>query len=389
MNAYNMRFKDNNEFKKLKNISLTVLTTFGHNGLDWMHSLLDSHSELLIMPAFSFFRTVDRIKLHNKNINFDKKNSINQISELFANMFLKDNRNKTQRRNFISTKIKKAEFKKYLIFWLKNSDINDFKKDLFLGIHYAYVKIYKIDLKKKKILVHQEHVPWHAEKYLDLFNPKFIFMMRDPRAAIAGSILRMQKHNSDIIYANQFDHVLLYWKYSTYFTCYKKNMNPKNIIVIKNEKLHQNLRKEMKKISNWLGVKFSNTLLNQSFLGKKWYGESAYLQGKNQEDDLKKLPPKNYYYPKEIKKRWKSVIDSKITLMIEVIFRKVMNKYEYKCENKINFLNIVRGYFYCLTKFTNQKKYFINKFLIKIRNLIRRIIILFYPSLVYRIYKIL
>ena len=166
-------------------------------------------------------------------------------------------------------------------------------------------------------------------------------------------------------------------------------MNPKNIIVIKNEKLHQNLRKEMKKISNWLGVKFSNTLLNQSFLGKKRYGESAYLQGKNQEDDLKKLPPKNYYYPKEIKKRWKSVIDSKITLMIEVIFRKVMNKYEYKCENKINFLNIVRGYFYCLTKFTNQKKYFINKFLIKIRNLIRRLIILVYPSLVYRIYKIL
>ena len=144
MNVYNMRFKDNNEFNKLKNISLTVLTTFGHNGLDWMHSLLDSHSELLIMPAFSFFRTVDRIKLHNKNINFDKKNSINQISELFANMFLKDNRNKTQRRNFISTKIKKAEFKKYLIFWLKNSDINDFKKDLFLGIHYAYIKIYKI-----------------------------------------------------------------------------------------------------------------------------------------------------------------------------------------------------------------------------------------------------
>ena len=55
--------------QKIKKMPLTVLSTFGHNGLDWVHSLIDNHSQILIMPAFSFFRSLERIKLHNKEIN--------------------------------------------------------------------------------------------------------------------------------------------------------------------------------------------------------------------------------------------------------------------------------------------------------------------------------
>ena len=36
-----------------------MLGSFGHAGIDWVHSLLDNHDEILIMPAFSF-RSIDR-----------------------------------------------------------------------------------------------------------------------------------------------------------------------------------------------------------------------------------------------------------------------------------------------------------------------------------------
>lgn len=373
--------------QKIKKMPLTVLSTFGHNGLDWVHSLIDNHSQILIMPAFSFFRSLERIKLHNKEINLKKKKTLIVLAKLFSKMFHNDERNKVQRRQFIKNKKDMIYFEKNLIFWVLNSKIENLEKNLFLGIHYAFVKLYKIDLNKKKIIVHQEHVPWHSEKYYKIFNSNFIFMMRDPRAAIAGSVLRMQKHNTDQIYANQFDHVLLYWKFSEKFTENADQKLMKKILILKNEEMHQNLRKEMIKTSKFLDVKFSKTLLKQTFLGKNWFGESSYLQGKNQEDDLKKAPPKNYYKSFEVKKRWEKIINKKKILMIETILDSLMKRFNYKKMSDPNIFNKCMGLFICLSNYSSQKKYFLSIFLIKIRNLIRRLIILYQPLIANKIFK--
>ena len=45
------------------NLPVCVISSFGHNGLDWMHSLLDSHPQVILMPGFSFFRTLDFFEL--------------------------------------------------------------------------------------------------------------------------------------------------------------------------------------------------------------------------------------------------------------------------------------------------------------------------------------
>ena len=36
---------------------IIFLMGFGHCGIDWLHSLLDSHEQILLMPAFSFYRS--------------------------------------------------------------------------------------------------------------------------------------------------------------------------------------------------------------------------------------------------------------------------------------------------------------------------------------------
>lgn len=374
------------EIKKFEKIDICILSTYGHCGLDWVTSLLDNHEEILIMPSFSYFRCFYYIKTWNKkfnlsDINIDNKKIVNE----FVRLFKKDKRQQNQRRKFLFSKKQFKIFEKNLQNWLDNSNIKNRYKSLFLGIHYAFAKVYNLDLKKKNIIVHQEHVPFYCEKYLKIFNPKFIFTVRDPRASIAGSILRMQKHNNDKIYSNQFDQIIYTWKYTNFFV--EKYKQESKIFIIQNEKMHHNLRKEMLKLSKWLNIKFKNSLLNQTILGKTWYGESSYLQGKNQDSDLKKYPPKNFYNPDQIKKRWMSQLSQKDISFIELIYKEIFFKYKFKFLIEQNISNKILSYYYLLLNFNYQKKYFISKIIIIPRNILRRLLILFSPKLVKFIYR--
>ena len=38
------------EIKNFSLLPVTILSSFGHNGLDWIHSLLDGHDEIVLMP---------------------------------------------------------------------------------------------------------------------------------------------------------------------------------------------------------------------------------------------------------------------------------------------------------------------------------------------------
>ena len=367
-----------NEEKNILNLKPFILTTYGHCGLDWMTSLLDSHKEVLIMPSFSFFRCLYYIKTWDKSFSLDKKNISNKkIVESFSRLFLKDKRQLAQRRRFLFSKKHHRLFEKYLYSWLNQTKINDNHKKVFYGIHYAFSKIYKIDLKKKNILVCQEHVSFYCNEHIKMHDPNFIFMVRDPRAAIAGSILRMEKHNSDKIYANQFDQVILIWKWAEKFVI-KNNYNNR-IFVSRNESMHKNLKKEMVKLSKWLNIKFEKTLLKQTVLGETWFGESAYLQGKDQEDDLKKYPPKSYYYQNEIQKRWKTVISINEIKMIEIILKKVFQKYNYQKLYKQSLISKLKILIFMLCNYHFQTKYFVSKYFVIPRNIIRRILILIEP----------
>ena len=44
--------------RKINEIPVTVLSTFGHCGTDWLHSLIDSHKEVLIIPRLSFLENL-------------------------------------------------------------------------------------------------------------------------------------------------------------------------------------------------------------------------------------------------------------------------------------------------------------------------------------------
>ena len=359
----------NIDLKKIEKLPVVMLGSFGHAGIDWLHSLLDNHNEILIMPAFSFFRSLDRIE-HNFNVSF-KKLTNKEIVEMIGNLFLHDKSYQVKRRKILINIKFYENFKKSLFEYLVYSKEKNIEKKIFYGIHYSYCKIYDIKLNNKKIIVSHEHVSWHCEKYLKIFNSKFLFIFRDPRAVLGGGILRMRNSNPDrIINSLQFDIMILDMISVLKFLI--KNENKNNCYPILNEKMHFNLDYEMKNLSNWLGVSFADTMMKQTFMGVEWKGESSYLA----KDELDNYPPENYYLPENVEKRWRSILSKKEILLIEVIFKKVMSKFKYNFDNHLDFKNKMKGFFFYFTIHQKQDKYYFNKYIILIRNLFRRLIIL-------------
>ena len=203
--------------------------------------------------------------------------------------------------------------------------INDFlivekefniEKRLFFAIHYAFAKINKINLDKIKMIVAHEHAPWNCYQYEKHFNSKFVFMLRDPRTTFAGSFRVFQRHKN-IPINFQIDMSLLYMVSAEKFF---QKMSKKRILILKNEKMHNNLKLEMRRLCKWLDIKFNKSLLHSTFLGKEWIGDSSYLS----KIDLKKPYPKNYYKPANVETRWRGVLDKNTILTIETLFEKIM-----------------------------------------------------------------
>ena len=373
-----------NDINDVQKLELFVLTAHSHNGLDWTHSLLDAHNEILIMPAYSFFRTLDKFNIDILNQSIEK--TVNMLMSVlkYAPGY------KLQRRRFIFSKYQEKKFKKTLLFFLKNTKEKNIYKKLFYGIHYAFSEVHKIKLKKKKILVAHEHVTWHCDKYYQLFNPRFIFVIRDLRASFAGGMKSFQ--NSSLnkkMKALQFDRMLAnFFSGKKFMQKIAKVNNKEKVYFVINEKMNFNLNLNTKNLSKWLGIKFNKSLLKKTIMGKKWLGESAYLSIGRKTSDLSKPEPKDYYQINNVRDRWKKNLSLKEKNIFEALFYNDLKLFNYKILYNKNTFQRLKNYcsalFYCL----GQDKYYLNKYIIILRNLVRRVVLFINPKLAIKFFKI-
>ncbi len=361
----------------LEKLPIFVLQSAAHSGIDWTHSLLDSHSQVLIMPAFSFYRTIYEIE-SRRSIDLKKKN-LEDISEIFSELFLNDKIYQVKRRKFIYNEKEKEIFKKNFYEYLSTNNINLYKK-IFFGLHYAFSKLYKIDISKIKCIVIHEHVTWHFDKYEKFFNAKHILVFRNPKAAVAGSIYKLRQLNQiGIVNAFQFDHIIL--DMTVTFKIFK--MNKKNFLILQNETMHSDFKGQLNNLCQWLDIKFENCLLNQTFLGKEWKGESSYLAW----DEVEEKPDEEYYLEKNVESRWRKVLSKKDILIIETIFYDYMKKLNYQFDNRMSIFKKIEGYFLYFTLYLDQDTYAYSKMIMKIRNIIRKILILIFKHKVASLFK--
>ena len=380
-----MKIKNLSRFERLP---LTVLSSFGHNGLDWVHSLLDGHADILLMPAFSYFRTLDFFRLKYGYSICDKPNQ-SQLAEKLTEFLYKDPSYKVVRRRFLHNDDDMEKFKAHLVIFLENSSINSNLKRLFYGLHYAFCVISNIDLNNIRTIVHQEHVSWHGLEYEKIFKPSFIFVMRDPRAGLAGAWKR-QSENAGMERLNpfDFDKTILAGTYLEAFYKKLKNNNDgsKKVIVMVNEKMHENLEREMRNLCEWLDIGYQESCLEETFLGKEWLGESSYLAV----DELTERPPLDFYDIDKIESRWRNQLKLDDINMIETVYKDTFLWFDYKKDFVPNRSNQIKGIlrFHFLYLINQDEGLSIKTYLKAIRNFVRRAFILYFPLLTSRLFLI-
>jgi len=352
------------EINKLDKIDLVVLSCFGHVGIDYVGNLFDNNKQIIRFPPLSFFRKLKISK--NKGIKIDDNISINNLTDIIINNFLKKSPLKSY--NFFHNNTQKKQFKLFFEKFMNNSNTINFKKKIFLGIHYGLSKIYKIKILNKKFIFTQEDRPNYCHHYNKYFKTKFIFVIRDPRATFAGSFNSQNLKNLKKTYG--FDRILGNWLIADKFV---EKIKKEKLYILKNEKFQgsSKLKKEMKKLSRWLQIRYSEQLTKTSYFGKKWHGDSSYL-GKFERS---KPLPKNFYTLKNVKKRWKSKLNDEQILDIEMLLFYSMKKHGYQLENNLTIVNFIKAYYRILFFYKDENNFFLNIYY-TIKNVIRRLLII-------------
>lgn len=310
----------------MKQKKIIFLSTFLHSGLDWAHSLLDSHPQLLITPALSFYRCWTRFdfneiengqRIYNKFYEYISEN-IGPNSKNEQKKFLSDHE---ELKNFF---VKFSEL-------LKNNLVS--RKHAFLYIHESYLYAKKIKKNSVNIIIAHETLPFYKKFFKkDFPKSSLILVLRDPRAALAGIWYRRDKlfgHLPDYTFNMTID----CWFYAINIIKDKFYKKGENLYILKNEDLHNNLKDEMVKLSNWLKIDFDDCLLRESFpSGKTVYVDSAYLLGDKPNDQnlFKQKIPKDYFKIENVTARWRKTLSKKQIIMIEGIFSLCFVRFGYK-----------------------------------------------------------
>ena len=334
---------------------IVFLMSFGHCGIDWLHSLLDSHPQILIMPSSSFYRTW-------KLLNLDSVQSVNEMHNCWINHFNSKKMQGIDTKQFYSSNEIEI-FSKKLLFFLKKNGID--RKNTLLSIMDSYAAAKKIEYNDLKGFVEHEHVSYpYKEIFRDFDKPNILMIYRDPRASIAGYYKGIDKKYGKWpdIYEYFIDMSLEEWLNSyDLYKMYKNELDSK-FKLVKNEELSSNTQIEMKKISKWLGIDYSNILTKSTYpSGLNWRIDSSYIS----KDKIFNKQNDDFFEPKEVKKRWMEVLkDKRDIIMIEFLLDKFFKEFGYKRITKNNIYIKLKGLLYFLIPHRGPKRfsyYFVNE----------------------------
>tara|TARA_E500000178_G_C17001859_1_gene746093 strand:+ start:79 stop:1164 length:1086 start_codon:yes stop_codon:yes gene_type:complete len=302
------------------------IVNIGHfvsrTGTVFLHSLLDSHPQILTMPAVINFRNL----LNKRNFYtaeeafeiFDKENpkfydtSLQKPSDVPDNGLYKLGDNKDDK---ILTN--KKAFKAFFLENLKSSNSITFKNVL-VSLNIAYGKTHNKDINKCKVILLHPHEKKDCITFNKLFeNSKFLIPVRNP-LNVYNSIIKMikfrKKIRSQLYYPS--GQLIQFAKGLDDFRYDKMNMH-----ILKLENLEQNFEVEMKKICNYMEIDFDSCVLKSTFGGKKFWGNTY----KN---------PREKYVPNKI--NIEKTLSKKDLIILSKINEKIMEEFGYNNKSYTN-----------------------------------------------------
>lgn len=304
---------------------------FGHCGIDWLHSLLDSHPQILIMPALSFYRSW-------KIIGCDNIRDAKKMFTLWKNRIKELLKTKKDSKVLFYSEAEADKFYSRFEELLESKELTCV--NVFWALHEAYAFAKDINLSQIRVVVAQEHFPHYFQHILtDFPNSNIIQIIRDPRATFAGSWRENSKKYNYLTETN-FSHAVVIWLHAYENWKKYKHKLGNRYKVVRNEDLHASLESKMWEIANWMGIEFSPVLLKETFSGRPWEGESTYMTSDNRYPDSEEI----FFLPENIKKRWMKELSHSEIVMIEFLTRKSMEEFGYNPMTRGNLIWKIYGF---------------------------------------------
>ena len=255
---------------KIVNIGHYVSRT----GTLFLHSLLDNHPAILTIPGVISFKKIIERKIINVEHAFSLFETDNPKFYDTSLLSAFDNNNSglwqlgENKKEKIFTERK--EFKFFFFEYLNNKSLT-LKKNIILGIYYAYAKTHGIKLTNKKILLLHPHEKKICIRFKKIFpESKFLIPIRNP-IKVYYSIITINKKKSRLINENYYPAGQLIDLAKGLDEFYDNNFD---MLIIKFEKLKDSLKEQMIKICKYINIQYEDTLLKSTFGGYKYWGNT-------------------------------------------------------------------------------------------------------------------
>ena len=350
-------------------MKIFVVSSMGRAGLNFLCASLDNHPEIIMMSCLSFFRTIESFKIDilKNSQNFPPKDE-KKFFKSFLNFLYEKGKNNIETQTIRNLK-ERDKLYNLLLQEYKKQKKGYFYSKLFFALHFAFSKLHNKKLNKKKVIVVYEKNPMFLNNYNKYFkNPKIIILIKNPLMNYSGN----KKNSANEGSYNPSKLNFLYGQIYSGIDFVNKNKSK----VIKIENLNLNFKKEIKKITKFMGISMSQSLFRLTYLGRRWGSDSSYIISGKKKYTTKKVDV-NYNLLSNQIKRALGIVDKKELIMIEAIFNKFYLKFNYNKIIKSNIYNNFLGYFYFLNTYKHDK---VSTLYLKLKNALIRIIIIILPG---------
>jgi len=309
--------------KKIDDLSVVFLVCSGRAGSGLLHSLLDSHKEVLTLPMeLSFYRMWERLGC----------DGIDNVDEMVERWCYQTRLKKLkigihygyeEGKNCYSN----CDFKKFQDQFralLKEKGLS--RINTFLAIHQAYADSIAQNLDQVKVILEFSAIHIKVDSALkDFPEAYFLNIVRDPRANYASikqhylntrrSLLDLKAKQWNLKFVPVFIVKKLSLGMAILLEC-QERVGQGKFFTVRLEDLHASLESTMKKVSQWLQIEFTPSLLESTLGGRLWKGNSAFgkpVQGVSS----------------EVVDRWKKTLGKLDVLFVEYNFKEYMKKNGY------------------------------------------------------------
>ena len=269
----------------MESVNLIVISQHGSTGSNLVHSILDNHDEMYIMPAHFQYPIWNEIIFEDGLNSWDGNNVITKLLIDFLGTYAMFGGRKSSCGSIIDVcgKVDSQLFcKKFWIlfeyFYINSQAISIKRKDFVILTHVAFHWAVHGSLEKKKYIClhfHGYHYGPHDRAFVDFPKLKYLATIRDLREHCTSYKVKRIPKKGLPPFQEINDVYFVYYAFQWHF--FIRNLTriiniygEKNILLLDLESMHASPLDTKNRLASFLDISPNTTLDDSTFLGKRW-----------------------------------------------------------------------------------------------------------------------